>query len=299
MYPTGRFPRTVSMPCNSTHITGNLKQPNSLGTCSSRELLLNCHLGPTVFIPDDTMKQWKEGNGRPEVKWSKQQSLSLAVNFKFVDLIIWTQATYVASEPSCPSLISCTVKAYMINMCSCCKVIYHVLWHVLWYVCTISHVAWRINTYQSTAKFYQSEITTTKSTTYIASPDFHTLVVAVLAVFIISAIISRLGTSLSFILILFGVSLPLVSDSVLSMEALNYQCSPISFYLLDIADFFSVALPINHIVRPRVYSTDYIWLYILIQIRLLLRDGFSRSRKRTNFSDRCKGVSVCEHAVGK
>jgi hypothetical protein len=79
------------------------------------------------------------------------------------------------------------------------------------------------------------------------------LLVAVLAVFIFSAIISRPGKSLSFLLLLCGVSLPLVSYSVLSKGALDYQCSPISNYLLDIADFFTVALPVNHIARPRVY----------------------------------------------
>jgi hypothetical protein len=38
MYSVDRFLRTVSMPCNSTHITGNLNQPNSLGTCLSRRI---------------------------------------------------------------------------------------------------------------------------------------------------------------------------------------------------------------------------------------------------------------------
>jgi uncharacterized membrane protein len=104
--------------------------------------------------------------------------------------------------------------------------------------------------------FTKSEITTTKSTTYLASPCFRTLVVAVLAVFIISAIITRPGTSPSFLLSLCGVSFPLVSDSVLSKEAPDYQCSSISNYLLDIANFFTVALPVNHIARPRVYRYD-------------------------------------------
>ena len=48
----------------------------------------------------------------------------------------------MVSEPPCPALISCTVKAFMINMYSCCKVIYHVLCHVMLYVHTTSHVTY-------------------------------------------------------------------------------------------------------------------------------------------------------------
>jgi len=132
MYSVGRFLRTVSMPCNSTDITGNLNQPNSLGTCLSREFLLECHLGSTMIIPNDTMKQWKEGIREMGDHKTYAQSNSLTrCKFQVRRPQNLNTGYFIVSEPSCPLPTSCTVKAIMINTSSCCKEIYHVLWHVL------------------------------------------------------------------------------------------------------------------------------------------------------------------------
>ena len=114
MYSADRFLRTDSMPCNSTHINGNFNQPNSLGTCSSRELLLDCHLDPTVFIPDDMMNNGMREMG-DHVTYAQSNSLTRC---KFQVCRHQNLNTgYLCGQPSCPLLISCTLKAFTIKTC--------------------------------------------------------------------------------------------------------------------------------------------------------------------------------------